>query len=118
MSAENGRMSHDSQRDSPRALWCESKSRVSARERRWLGVTTVSRAAWPRASRSNSSLFLRIGNSAPVFMGAYFSAVCSALEKLLLFLHLRPFIGVRRRRFALDDGFPDLGKISIDRNPV
>src|SRR2546426_1595918 len=33
--------------------------------------------------RSNSSLFLRISNPAPALMGAYFSALCSAFEKLL-----------------------------------
>src|SRR6266702_1734794 len=50
-------------------------------------------------------------------MRAYFSAAYSAFEKLLLFLHLRPLIGVRRGWLALDDGFPALGKLGVDRNP-
>src|SRR6185295_8742002 len=42
----------------------------------------------------------------------------SALEKLLLLLHLRPLVGVRRRGLALDDGLPGLGKLGVDGNPV
>src|SRR5438132_10799199 len=78
----------------------------------------VTPAARPCASRSNSSLFLRIGSPAPAFMGAYFSALCSALEKVLLLLHLGPLIGVRRRGLALDDGLPGLGELGVDGNPV
>src|SRR2546427_976030 len=58
----------------------------------------------------------RTGNPAPAFMGAYFNALCSAFEKLLLFLHLRPLIGVRRRRLALDDRLPDLDRKSTRLN--
>src|SRR5437879_8381180 len=78
----------------------------------------VTPAARPCASRSNSSLFLRIGSPAPAFMGAYFSALCSALEKVLLLLHLCPLVGVRRRGLARDDGFPGLGGLGIDGHPV
>src|SRR6267154_368419 len=118
MKAPNGRISGASQTESAFPIWKASNSSISARDRRWLGVTAVTPAARPSARRSNSSLFLRIGNPAPGSMRAYFSAACSAFEKVFLFLHLRPLIGVRRRGLALDDGLPGLGELGIDGNPV
>src|SRR5258708_2154724 len=51
-------------------------------------------------------------------MGAYFSALGSAFEKVLLFFHLGPLLGVRRGGLALDDGLPQLGELGVDGNPV
>src|SRR6267154_2108565 len=118
MKAPNGRISGASQTESAFPIWKASNSSISACDRRLLGVTTVTPAARPSARRPNRALFFSTGSSAPAFMGAYFSALCSAFEKLLLFLHLRPLIGVRRGGLALDDRLPDLGKLGVDGNPV
>src|SRR6267154_671235 len=118
MKAPNGRISGASQTESAFPIWKASNSSISACDRRLLGVTTVTPAARPSARRPNRALFFSTGSSAPAFMGAYFSALCSAFEKLLLFLHLRPLIGVRRRGLALDDGLPGLGKLGVDGNPL
>src|SRR6267154_1272177 len=117
MKAPNGRISGASQTESAFPIWKASNSSISARDRRWLGVTTVMPAERPRARRSNKALFSVTCSSGPAFMGAYFSALCSALEKVLLFFHLRPLLGVRRGGLALDDGFPDLGELGVDGNP-
>src|SRR3977135_1181921 len=116
--APNGRISGASQTESAFPIWKASNSSISARDRRWLGVTAVTPAARPSARRPNRALFFSTGSSAPALMGAYFSALCSALQKLLLFLHLRPFIGVRRRGLALDDGLPGFGELGGDGDPV
>src|SRR3954454_24179678 len=38
------------------------------------------------------------------------------LEHILLLFALRPFIGIARRRLALDDRVPDLRKLAIERD--
>src|SRR5215470_13585224 len=108
-------MSGASQTESAFPIWKASNSSISACDRRWLGVTTVTPADRPCASRSNRALFSMTGHSAP--MGAYSSA-SSALQKSLLVLHFRPFVRVRGGGLALDDRLPRLRKLGVDRDPV
>src|SRR5262245_17468625 len=110
-------MSGASQTESAFPAWKASNSRISACDRRLLGVTTVTAREAPCARSANRSLFFRIGHSAPASMGAYFSA-SSARQKLLLVLDLRPFLRVGGSGLALDDRLPGLRELGVERDPV
>src|SRR2546421_2760576 len=45
----------------------------------------------------------------------FFSAKNSALEKIFLLFFLRPFVRIRRRRFAFDDRLPHLRELLVER---
>src|SRR5262249_7787680 len=110
-------MSGASQTESSFAIWEASDSRISACDRRLLGVTTVTAGDAPCARSANRSLFFRTGHSAPASMGAYFNA-SSARQKLLLVLDLRPFVRVGGSGLALDDRLPGLRELGVERNPA